>query len=111
MTAHNLNFNAPILFKPITSCSLVNDFSSVTEGFIDPLLIIRKVTLRFGKTTWSITSLVTWLKISCANALAVTNDAVILEQNEVVSYKLYRFNRKQSQLFIMLQTSDSMMSL
>ncbi|XP_015189531.1 PREDICTED: uncharacterized protein LOC107073407 [Polistes dominula] len=79
-SAHKLNFDGPRLCKSLTSCNLIDELSTVAEGFIDTLKVIRKITERTGKGAYTITNLAKSLNISCADAHDATKDVAILEK-------------------------------
>lgn len=80
LAAHNLAFDGPRLFRAMSSCSLVDEFSEVVSGFVDTLKVIRKITSRKGKGACSISGLCIFYNISNAGAHNAVYDCKILSK-------------------------------
>lgn len=68
IATHNLSFDVPKLFNAIVTCSLHDDFRDVVCGFIDTLIVIRRLTGRKRKGECTIAGLAEWQRISTAGA-------------------------------------------
>ncbi|KMQ83825.1 dna polymerase iii -type-like protein, partial [Lasius niger] len=74
ITAHNINFDGSRLYNAIVNCSMVDDFRSIVCGFVDTLLIIRKLTGRKRKDECTLAGLAQWKSISIKDAHNAIHD-------------------------------------
>ncbi|XP_011883983.1 PREDICTED: uncharacterized protein LOC105571119 [Vollenhovia emeryi] len=77
---HNLSFDGPRLFNAIVTCSLHDDFRDVVCGFIDTLIVIRRLIGRKRKGECTIAGLAQWQGILTAGIHNAENDVNILQK-------------------------------